>query len=135
MYSPVLTPTRGEEQTRRFTPSERSATYASTTSMASVFTKPWPRTIRISHRLGRGGLGAAVDFGEFYMPVHAFRRVLSSSVLAHNKRRTSCRGYVLRVMVHGLRRLRALLRSLLLKRGKRGDRKRYRHLSGMRISR
>jgi hypothetical protein len=102
--------------------------------MTSVFTIPWPGTIRISHRLGRRRLGSAIDFGEVHMPIHALRRVLSSSVLEHNKWRTSRRGYMLRV-IHGLRRLRALLGGLLLKRGKRRDRKRYRHLPGMRISR
>jgi hypothetical protein len=47
-YPPVLTPARGEEQTRRFTPSERTAPYASPTCMTHIFTIPWTRPVRIS---------------------------------------------------------------------------------------
>jgi hypothetical protein len=83
--------------------------------MSYIFTITWTLAVGISQRLEWWGLGPPTDFGEVYMPIHALRWVLSSSVLVYNERRSRRR----LVVVHGLRRLRTRLRGLLLKWGER----------------
>lgn len=135
MYSPILTPSRGEEQTRRFPPSKRSTTDASPTIMARSFTIHMTLSIVVGLRLQWRGFRSTIHFGEVSVTVYGRRRVLPSGILADSKRRSVNRRSKLRVMVHRLRRMWALRRCLMLKWRKRGNRKRHRDLSRMRVSR